>query len=200
MPARGPLFSSRLTRFRLFGALVLALGLGSCTDSSPIFDVRPVIEVVSIRREFARSGYAANQVQSTFNPALGESVLVTVSFRDGDGDLGGEARGPLTWIMRDRRDGLPTAYPYTTGGSNPIVVSDTTLYSGYLPSLLSDNRKPSIEGEISYRIPNVEALALDTCLGAPSLVQVARFDIYIVDRAGNRSNVVTTPPLSIRCQ
>lgn len=182
--------------------LSILIGISSCTDTTPVFDVAPRIEFESIRREVPRAGYNEREIQSDFSGVSDEALLVTVRFEDGDGDIGGPTSilGQRTWVMRDIRVGLPSAFPYTTPGANPIIISDTSLTSGFLPDLGSGTRRPSITGSITYRVSSLEALPLDTCFVNTALRQRVRFEVFILDRSGNRSNSVTTDEVVIRCE
>ena len=104
-----------------------------------------------------------------------DEIQLTIRYQDGDGDLGYEGTEKINNLyITDTR-----AYFAT----NP---ARTTAYS--IPSLTPDTRKPSIQGEITISImtppaePNAELLV---------------YEVYIVDRAGNISNVIQTSPITV---
>ncbi len=104
-----------------------------------------------------------------------DEITLTLHYQDGDGDLGYEGTEKINNLyVTDTRDFFST---------NP---ARTTAYS--IPSLTPDTRKPSIQGDISISImtppaePNAEPLV---------------YEVYIVDRAGNISNVITTTPIIV---
>jgi hypothetical protein len=128
-------------------------------------------------------------------------LILTLDFQDGDGDIGGATSSNPDFedfIVEDFRENLPNVYPYQVPGNSTIITACST--SAKLPSLGSDTRSPSIEGTIRFRINALEALPLDTCVVAPSTVQRTRFIVYLMDRAGHKSNRDTTDFVRIRCQ
>jgi hypothetical protein len=155
-----------------FIGLLLGLGLAGLNACGPdqIFDDVPEIAFVSLSKDTIRE----------FEP-----FQLTIRYQDGDGDLGVEgntARPNL--FLQDDRD-IPANFP---SAENPY----DGIWAYSLPSLTPDARRPSIQGEIT--------LTFDGLLGMidprkPS--ETVRFKIYMVDRAGNRSNVVVADPLVI---
>jgi hypothetical protein len=184
--------------------LALAVALGSCTGAAPVFPIIPKITFTSLVREFPRPGYASNEVQRAFSPAEGESLILTLEFEDGDGDIGGAPSSDSTFrdfIVADKREGLPNAYPYTPNGGTVVVTELNN--SAKIPSLASDTRSPSIEGTLRFRINNLEALPIDTCARTPlaaTFRQKAYFVVYLKDRANHKSNEIKTSDVFIRCQ
>jgi hypothetical protein len=190
-----------LPRLGLTVVLALAVALGSCTGANPVYPVIPKINITSIAREFPRPGYGSQDVQRAFSSAEGESLILTLDFQDGDGDIGGATSSNPDFedfIVEDFRENLPNVYPYQVPGNSTIITAFSN--SAKLPSLGSDTRSPSIEGTIRFRINALEALPLDTCVVAPSTVQRTRFIVYLMDRAGHKSNRDTTDFVRIRCQ
>ena len=104
-----------------------------------------------------------------------DGLTLKFRYQDGDGDLGYEGTdGPANLFVTDLRAQFI---------NNP---GRTSAYS--IPSLTPDTRKPSIQGEIEIQIfsplyePSEEPLI---------------FEVYMVDRAGNVSNVIQTDPVTI---
>lgn len=104
-----------------------------------------------------------------------DEITLVLSYQDGDGDLGYEGTEKINNLF------VTDTRAFFAG--NPAIVA---AYS--IPSLTPDTRKPSIQGEISISIttppaePNAEPLV---------------YEVYIVDRAGNISNVIKTNPIII---
>lgn len=104
-----------------------------------------------------------------------DEIQLTIHYQDGDGDLGYEGTEKINNLyITDTRAFFAT---------NP---ARTTAYS--IPSLTPDTRKPSIQGDITISImtppaePNEELLV---------------YEVYLVDRAGNISNVIQTTPITV---
>ncbi len=104
-----------------------------------------------------------------------DEIQLTIRYQDGDGDLGYEGSERINNLyITDTRSFFAT---------NP---SRTAAYS--IPSLTPDTRRPSIQGEITISImtppaePNAELLV---------------YEVYLVDRAGNMSNVIKTTPITV---
>lgn len=181
--------------------LLVLIAVAGCTDTQAIFDTTPEITYVGIERQFAQTGFGSREVQTS----VSDGVVITLNFKDGDGDLGGAASGERDFIVRDIRPELPNAYPYsvTTGGTTITVTEFDN--SSRLPDLASGERRPSVEGTIRFIVPNVEALPADTCLRAPTPAtfrQKVVYEIYVIDRAGHRSNTIRTDTLNtlvVRC-
>lgn len=149
--------------------LALLLTLSACSDS-PVFPVEPEISFVSI---------SPTSVKQFDNDTL---VEITIHYQDGDGDLGyeeGSGGVAENLFVTDLRDATP----------------DTLRLLSYsIPSLTPETRKPSIQGEITISLP---PLPHSSFFVPGSTENDATFSIYLVDRAGNVSNVITTDPVTI---
>src|SRR5690606_6818403 len=139
--------------------------------SRPDFPVEPVIEFVSME---------GNQmVQNSFNT---DSIRVTFSFTDGDGDLGD--RDSLNIFIRDNRDQF--------------------IASKYrLPELPPEGAQRGVRGEITVTIYTTCCIYPD---GTPPCepsqkfpTDTLQYEIFIKDRAGNVSNTISTDPITILC-
>lgn len=151
-------------------SLLLALTFG-CVKP-PQYPVVPAIEFISMTKDTMPRGFAS------------DSVLVTLSFTDGDGDIGRKDTISDIFIT-DSRDGN------VTKGRIPFV-----------PELGASN---GIKGEISAVIDNSCCIfpnpLYDGCTEVfPSYpYDAVTYSIYITDRKGNQSNTVQLPPIYIRC-
>lgn len=202
-PNVNPLGSTRaLSLLGTAVVLALAIALGGCTGGTTIGPAQPKITFTSLVRETPRTGYAPDEVQRSVTGT--ESLILTIEFEDGDGDIGGAPSSDSNnkdFIVEDIRAGLPNAYPYIPNGG--IVEVTAFENSARIPSLDSDTRSPSIQGTIRFRIGNLEALPIGICLLTPSPAsfrQQTNFKVYIKDRAGNKSNEITTSPVFVRCE
>jgi len=115
-----------------------------------------------------------------------DSSLVTLTFTDGDGDIGNKDTISDIFIT-DGRDGN------ITRGKIP-----------YVPELGASN---GIKGKIFAVIDNSCCIfpppdtLYDGCYDVlPNhLYDKVIFSVYIKDRAGNQSNIVELPPIYFRC-
>ena len=138
----------------------------------PEYPLIPAIEYMGMTKDTMPRGFAS------------DSTLVTLSFTDGDGDIGRKDTVSDIFII-DQRDSN------VTRGRIPFV-----------PELGASN---GIKGEISVVIDNTCCIFPNPLYDGCSEVfpsypddQVV-YSIYIVDRKGNQSNTVVLPPIYIRC-
>lgn len=103
-----------------------------------------------------------------------DEIVLTFSYQDGDGDLGYEGDATNNLFVEDTRAAF---------AGNPGRIS---AYS--FESLTPDTRKPSIQGNIT--------ITMLTPLYESSEEPVV-FEVYILDRAGHKSNVIRTDPITI---
>lgn len=118
--------------------------------------------------------------QDQFNT---DSVLVTIFFTDGDGDLGNDEGNFDLFLMDTRDDFMPPGYRL------PRV-----------PELGAGN---GISGEISFVLFTTCCFfpdGQDPCTPSTTYpIDTVTYLIYIKDRAGNKSNLIETPPISLLC-
>lgn len=95
----------------------------------------------------------------------------TISYQDGDGDLGENVDGVHNLFVKDVRNGL--VYPYRISSLSP-----------------PGNEKVAIKGTLKVKF---EPVALTDSVNA----QTAVFEIYLTDRAGHVSNTVSSPSITV---
>jgi hypothetical protein len=100
-------------------------------------------------------------------------VEITLGFKDPDGDLGGDS----TLVVKALR--TPSSLD-PTGGVARYAVPDLSPRSG----------SKNITGKLKVRIDNLFITTLDS-------IQVFPYEIYITDQNGNKSNTITTSPVTI---
>ncbi len=153
----------------VFTYLLLFLVYG-CGSKEPVFPPEPRIEFVSAEPDTVK------EPLDFTNPTKENKLFLTIRYEDGDGDLGSPNKEDLNFVIFDRR-GL---------GKIPF---DTLKYS--LPDLTPQALNQSIQGtirvEIAFLLRRSGQMAEDT----------AFFEMYIIDRAGNRSNSVESGPVYI---
>jgi hypothetical protein len=148
------------------------LGITACFKT-PEYPIEPVIKFVSY-----------STVQPYIIPDTGN---IRISFTDGDGDLGklrNNDSGSLSRIfIRDVKYSLD---------KTPQV----------LPIIPQKGTTKAISGTIDIKLAGSSGIGLfdeSSCLLYQHPYDTLIFEIYIKDRAGNKSNVITTPPLVVSC-
>ncbi|MFN3488648.1 MAG: hypothetical protein ACK4YV_05925 [Emticicia sp.] len=133
------------------------------------FDEKPAIEFRSLKKEIRIDQFAGSKK---------DSVILTIKFQDGDGDLGlnekekttAELKNDFNYIIRifRKKRGVFTEY-----------VPDVP-YSGYFPRLKTDGKIGPIEGTLDYSIDFPHPFT--------PIKDSLKFQVTIKDRAGNISN------------
>jgi hypothetical protein len=155
----------------LYVALGLALILQTGCLREPDFPPEPNIEFVSI-----------STTQFYQFPVQSDSLIITFSFTDGDGDLGDDDN--LNLFLTDSR--IPA-----------------TPQRFRIPFIPKEGVANGISGEVSMKIASSCCIYPD--LSPPCSQQAAfptnalYYSIQIEDRSGNRSNAIRTPDLVMRC-
>jgi len=149
---------------------ILYLTLYACANP-PDYPIEPVIEYKRITK---------NRLdQSAFNA---DSTLITIGFTDGDGDIGNEDSVSI-FIIDNRTD-------FEQPGFKIPYIGEQGVGKG-------------ISGEISFVLFTsccIYENGLTPCEPSTDFpLDTLSYDIYIIDRAGNASNRITTEPLFIRC-
>lgn len=161
------------------GLIFLVLGvfaLSSCYKE-PEFSFTPAIEFDSITKDIRLD---------QFTGAKKDSIIVSVKFRDGDGDLGFNAEEIGSKVSQTDYNFVVKSFRKTKGIFAQFNTFETL--SGFYPRLKTDDKIGPIEGKLSYRIE------IETAFW-PVKRDTVKFEIYIKDRAGNRSNAVETTPI-----
>jgi hypothetical protein len=99
-----------------------------------------------------------------------DAVTITIKYKDGDGDLGENNSGAENCFITDNRIGI--------------------VYKYRIQQLAPDNANIAIQGTLN--IPLGGQIITDS-----SNAQTVNYSLYITDRAGNRSNSVTTSVITI---
>lgn len=138
--------------------LLIILGcvfvLASCKKDKPVYSETPEIEFVS--------------VSNSSVSAYGQPLTFTISYQDGDGDLGENTADAHNLYLTDNRFGI--TYPYRI-------------------SQLAPNSSLIIKGNLKVILENAGITGTSP--------QSATFSIYIVDRAGHSSNTVTSSVITV---
>jgi hypothetical protein len=111
-----------------------------------------------------------NSMNNTEYTQFKDSILIVISYEDGDGDLGFEDADKHSLFVKDSR----------------LQKSD----SYYVPPLAPPESNIPIKGELNIVLPPPFILS-----NAPS--ENVYFEIQLQDRAGNMSNLVVSPTVKI---
>ena len=102
--------------------------------------------------------------------AFEDNLIFTIFYQDGNGDLGENSPDIKNLFLKDNR--------------NDIV------YEYRIEQLAPDDVNISIQGKLNIELSG-------TGITDGSAEQSATFDIYVVDRAGNNSNTITSSNIII---
>lgn len=119
-----------------------------------------------------------------------DSADCFIKFQDGDGDIGIPASDNTS------PDDLKMKYLYkgTDGTFLPVDSSfgtphfDTLFYSYRVPYLTPAGQYKALDGEIKIKLRTQPLFAVG---------HVVKFEIILTDRAGNKSNMVTTNEINV---
>ncbi|MET4108051.1 hypothetical protein [Hymenobacter sp. UYP22] len=166
---------------------VVALAFGSCI-SPPDYPDTPEIEFKNITQE------RVTDTRGTY-----DKLVITVGYKDGDGDL-----GIRTSEIDPTQSNNPDSYNYvctlqlrnSSGNFEDFNFTQRFPgYSGQYPYLRPEeqgDRKAPLKGDINYTVDLFKS---------PPFIQtgtVLRFKVQIKDRALNVSNEVLTTPITIQ--
>lgn len=145
---------------------------------APDYPKEPVIQYIGLSKNLMKQGQNYT-----------DSLFVTFSFTDGDGDLGFPATDPTPSVfVRDSRDSFPKP---------PLQ----------LPYVEPEGAGNGISGEITVKLPTVCCIYTNpegikvACEDVPISYQFDTFYYYIKirDRAGHESNEIKTEMITLRC-
>lgn len=154
--------------------LVVSLTIVLGCVKPPAYPIEPVIEFVSMSDTLLVRGVAT------------DSVLATISFTDGNGDIGSE-NGENNLFYTDSRDGF-----------------ELKRQIPFVPELGASN---GIKGKITFFIANTCCIFPDSLFSTSPCTDEyeeypydrINYKVYIEDRAGNRSNEITLPTIRVQC-
>lgn len=126
-----------------------------------------------------------------FIPYVGDSADLKLNFTDGDGDIGVNENDSTRnfWYTYYYLDTITNKYrAYSMVNLNTGNVD--TLRLGYIIKAPSDSYKGKpISGEISVRLQKFRHI---------KQIKNVKYVFYLFDEAGNKSNVVTTPAITVQ--
>lgn len=154
--------------------MLFVMVLSSGCVTSPDYPIEPQIEFIGFSKSELEQGSLNN-----------DSLTMIISFTDGDGDLGS---------------------PPETAEKNLFVIDNRTgeIFNSFkTPVIPEEGVGNGVSGEI-------RVLMFTTCCIFPDNIPPCEspdlypsneitFDVYIIDRAGNESNTITTPVVTLLC-
>lgn len=181
------MFCTRLRFAGVLGVLLLASGLLSSCLTAPDYPIEPEISFKSIKDQRVSSP-----------SGIYDTITVTVSFRDGDGDLGLSNEDIDPPYNRLNSDNTVNRYynnyffqpEQLVAGSTTWTPVYTGSYDSRYPRLTDSEKAEPIKGDLNIGLKFYEA-------SFPVGAQV-RFRVSIADRALHESNVVVTDPITIQ--
>lgn len=149
--------------------ILLAIGLLIGCYKEVSFDVKPAIEFKTLKKEIRIDQFAGSKK---------DSVILTIKFQDGDGDLGLNEKEKTTAEQKNDFNYIIRIFRKKKGVFTEFIPS--VPYSGYFPRLKTDGKVGPIEGTLDYSIdfPHPFTPVKDSL----------KFQVTIKDRAGNISN------------
>lgn len=131
----------------------------------------------------------------------GDSIRITITFKDGDGDLGWQnlSSQPCD-LCNIQSDSSCLKHP--TWSLFLIDTRDSCLELFQLPYLSGGGNNPSIEGSIDIDKYGMccKKSGFTACAPLSSgTVDTARFFVVMKDRAGHFSNYLSLPPITVLC-
>ena len=117
-----------------------------------------------------------------------DSADCYIKFKDGDGDVGvyagdtSSANNLMMKFLLKASDGKFHPYDYILGNST----FDTLFYGFKIPNITPDGQYKALDGEIKIK------LRTQPIYGPANTGDIVKFDIYLMDRAGHKSNTVST--------
>ena len=100
-----------------------------------------------------------------------DDIIITITYSDGNGDLGQNDPDIHNLFVEDNRNGI--------------------VYQFRIPHLAPDNNSIAIEGDFNITI-NGSGITNE------SSSQQVNYSIYVTDRVGNNSNTITTSTITIQ--
>lgn len=135
------------------------------------FDIEPYIEFSDLRKEIRLDQFSGSKK---------DSVILTIKFQDGDGDLGLNEEEKKAAVEKQNFNYIIRIFRQKNGVFKEVP--QEVPYSGFFPRLKSDNKKGPIEGKLDYSLVYFQ----DFTPKKDSL----KYQITIKDRAGNISNTI----------
>jgi hypothetical protein len=161
----------------LLGYSFCILFLASC-NSKPDFPLEPSITGSSISNIKVLDKFSSTDTKKIYK----DSVIISINFRDGNGDLGVNEADKIKLSNAGKFNYLVRRFVKIKG--KYVLFDPIPSHSGNFVALKSGNKAGPIEGVLNYSIDffPLNGLKKDT----------VKFEIQIMDKAENLSNSVLT--------
>lgn len=156
---------------------VAALLTGCYNDVS--FDTTPYIEFKNVSKE---------TMLDDFSGSKKDSVIISVHFEDGDGDLGLNEEEKKVAVEKEDFNYMLRIFRSKNGVFQEVP--QEVPYSGFFMRLKGDDKKSPIEGTLDYSV-----VYFHNSIPAKDSV---KYQITIKDRAGNISNTVESKMIILK--
>jgi len=134
----------------------MGVGVSSCKKEEAKINPTPIIDFISINK-------------TTFKQ-FEDSVIIEISYKDENGDIGYEDADKNSLFVRDNRLSKADGY--------------------YIPPKAPPGSSIPIQGKLSIVLPPLFILGTGNS-------EKTKFEIHLLDREGNKSNIVFSPEVSI---
>ena len=167
--------------FFLLGLVIFGViaSLSGCYKE-PVFDVTPSISFKDIRKEI---------VINQFNGTKIDSIIISIGFQDGDGDLGyndAEIKKATADLNNPNFNYVAKLFEQKKGKFTELNILGVPT-SGFFQRLKVSDKLSPIEGSLDYYLTFPQAFTPKK--------DTIKLQIYIKDRAGHTSNTVETTPI-----
>ena len=147
--------------------------LGFGCINAPKYPIEPVIEFSGMTRNTMKQGDINT-----------DSLTVFFTFTDGDGDLGSD--DTMSIFLIDTRDN-----------------NENIKYQ--IPFLPEAGASKGISGEVSFTLFSTCCIFADPFIppctaNANEPLDTVKYELYIVDRAGHKSNIIELDPVILDCK
>ena len=170
--------SSHTTHFSFLMGLSFIIFVAFACTTKPDFPIEPSITNASISNIKVLDKFSSTETKKIYK----DSVIISINFRDGNGDLGvneadknkQSALGQFNYLVRR----------FVRINGKYVESIAVPSHSGNFVALKSSTKPGPIEGVLNYSIDffPLSGLKKDT----------VKFEIQIVDRAKNKSNAMMT--------
>lgn len=186
-----------MLRIRVLSTLLAAatLALATACEEAPDYPEEPSIEFKSL---------TAERVNPTDGNTPYNIITLTISYKDGDGDLGLSEDDRKSPPFNDTRPNSYNEYHFNylvklywfNNATQQFELYNVPFlsYDGAFPRLLKDTDKPQpIRGDIVYQPGGTSGLTITTPQFRPG--NRIKYQVQIIDRAQHKSNVLMTDEL-----
>ncbi len=183
--------SIHISNFKIIGFLVVGLFFLTGCFSEPDYPNTPQIEFVRLQN--LKGEKSANT----------DSVIITLFFQDGDGDLGLNSTDTVAPFSERNPDGTINRFRHNffadverlneDGEFEPVpFASENFNLNSRFPVLNTLDKETALEGDLRYSIT-----LFSTSISPVKKGDILRYKISIADRNLNVSNVIETTPMTV---